>query len=286
MAQKQTADYSLAFLLWGVLALLVAGCAVAEQTTPAPTIDFTAPLGFAGHPVTTNAEWGPTVQTFNGVDMVLVPAGCFMMGSAYGDPDEQPVYAQCFRNPFWIDRYEVTNAQFATLQGKAELASVWPDPNRPRTNIRWIEARDYCQLRGARLPTESEWEYAARGPDSLNYPWGMVFTYDYGIFQPNSNQQTAEVGAKGTGDSWVSAQDMAGNVWEWTSTIYDQDRFPFPYTADDGREDQNDTTSQRVMRGSSWYDGTDYYARASNRGRLGPSIQDFNIGIRCARDHE
>lgn len=269
-----------------LLSAFAAACAAAEQSTPVPTVDFSVPLGYPGHPVTSNAEWSQTVQTFDGVDMMLVPAGCYMMGSGYGDPDEQPVFAQCFKTPFWIDRYEVTNIQFNTLGGKAELSSNWPDAQRPRTNVRWTEARDFCVLRKARLPTESEWEYAARGPDSLNYPWGMMFTYDYGVFQPNSNQQTAEVGVKGTGISWIGAQDMAGNVWEWTSTIYDQSRFPYPYTADDGREDPNDTTSQRVIRGASWYDGTDYYARSSNRGRLGPSIQDFNIGFRCVRDDQ
>jgi formylglycine-generating enzyme required for sulfatase activity len=267
--------------------LLATACAVADQpTSVAPTPDLRVPLGFPGHPVTNNDEWLSTVQTFDGIDMLLVPVGCYMMGSDYGDLDEHPAFVQCIRKPFWIDRFEVTNAHFERLGGKAELASAWPDANRPRTNVRWTEARDFCALRNARLPTEVEWEYAARGPDSLNYPWGMAFTYDYGVFQPNSNQQTAEVGSKGTGVSWVGAQDMAGNVWEWTSTIYDEARFYYPYTPDDGREDPADTTSQRVMRGGSWYDGTDYWARSANRGRLGPSIQDFNIGFRCVMDEE
>jgi formylglycine-generating enzyme required for sulfatase activity len=269
-------------LLCGILAT---ACAISDQSTPAaPTADLRVPLGFPGHPVTSNDEWPPTVQTFNGVDMVLVPVGCFMMGSDYGDADEKPVFAQCFQQPFWIDRFEVTNAHFDRIGGQAELTSVWPDANRPRTNVRWTEARDFCALRSARLPTEVEWEYAARGPDSLNYPWGMAFTYDYGVFQPNSNQQTAEVGSKGTGASWVGALDMAGNVWEWTSTLYDETQFHYPYTIDDGREDMSDITRQRVMRGSSWYDGTDYWARSANRGRLGPSIQDFNVGFRCVMD--
>ncbi len=274
------------FMLGALLLMSACGAAEQFQPTPAPTTDFRVPLGYPGHPVATNAEWSQIVQTFDGVDMMLVPTGCFMMGSADGDADEQPVYAQCFKQPFWIDRFEVTNAQFEALGGKAELPSNWPDPQRPRVNIRWTEARDFCALRSARMPTEAEWEYAARGPDSLNYPWGMAFTFDYGVFQPNSGQQTADVGSKGMGVSWVGAQDMAGNVWEWTTSIFDPGRFPYPYTADDGREDPNDTTSQRVIRGASWYDGTDYWARAANRGRLGPSIQDFNIGIRCVRDDQ
>lgn len=274
-------------LMLFLLAVLIAACSdVAQPTSVPPTVDLSVPIGFPGHPVATNDEWSPTVQTFDGVDMVLVPVGCYMMGSDYGDADEIPAFVQCLKNPFWIDRFEVTNAQFDRLGGKAELPSVWPDLNSPRTNVRWAEARDFCASRNARLPSEVEWEYAARGPDSLNYPWGMAFTYDYGVFQPNSNQRTAEVGSKGMGASWVGAQDMAGNVWEWTSTIYDEGRFRYPYTADDGREDPSDTTSQRVMRGSSWYDGTDYWARAANRGRLGPTIQDFNIGFRCVRDDQ
>lgn len=265
---------------------LITACAVAEQQPISiePTADLRVPLGFPGHPVTNNDQWLPTVQTFEGVDMVLVPVGCYMMGSDYGDLDEQPAFAQCIRQPFWIDRFEVTNAHFERLGGKAEIASVWPDANRPRTNVSWTEAGDFCALRKARLPSEMEWEYAARGPDSLNYPWGMVFTYDYGVFPPNSNQQTAEVGSKGTGASWVGTQDMAGNVWEWTSTIYDEARFYYPYTPDDGREDPSDTTSQRVDRGSSWYDGTDHWARSANRARLDPSLQDSNIGFRCILD--
>jgi formylglycine-generating enzyme required for sulfatase activity len=271
-----------------VLMLFVTACGGGEPQTleSIPTPDFSVPVGSSGHPVTTNSLWLPTVQTFNGVDMVLVPVGCYEMGSEFGDADEIPVSPQCFTKPFWIDRLEVTNAQFDNLGGKAELPSAWPDANRPRTNVRWTEARDYCVLRGVRLPTESEWEYAARGPDNLNYPWGMAFTFDYGVFQPNSGQQTAEVSSKGMGVSWIGAQDMAGNVWEWTSTIYDQERFPYPYKPDDGREDPINAVSQRVIRGSSWYDGTEYWARVANRGRLGPSIQDFNIGIRCARDDE
>lgn len=267
--------------------IVISACTVADQApSVTPTADLRVPLGFPGHPVTMNDEWSPMVQTFAGIDMVLVPVGCYMMGSDFGDIDEKPTFVQCIRKPFWVDRFEVTNAHFERLGGKAEIASAWPDMNRPRTNVRWTEARDFCALRNARLPSEVEWEYVARGPDSLNYPWGMAFTYDYGVFQPNSNQQPAEVGSQGMGASWVGAQDMVGNVWEWTNTIYDENRFPYPYMPADGREDPVDTTSQRVMRGSSWYDGTDYWARSANRGRLGPSIQDFNIGFRCALDDE
>jgi formylglycine-generating enzyme required for sulfatase activity len=260
--------------------MLVAGCATASPVVTSIS-EQDAPVG---NTITNNERWAPQINTFNSVDMLLVPAGCFVMGSNDGDPDEQPVNNQCFQKPFWIDYLEVTNAQFDRLGGKAELPSTWNEPNRPRTNIRWFEARDFCALRGGRLPTEAEWEYAARGPDSLKYPWSNDFALDYGVYQFNSNAQTGEVGSHGIGMSWIGALDMSGNVWEWTSTIYDQSLFSYPYTSDDGREDLSDVTSMRVMRGSSWYDGDDYYGRAANRGRSGPTIQDFNIGFRCVQD--
>ena len=246
---------------------------------------MSVPLGFPRHPVTRNGQWTPQLTTFDGVDMMFVPVGCYVMGSDYGDADERPIYPQCIQQPFWMDRFEVTNEQFDRFGGQAELPSTWNDANRPRVNIRWFEARDFCNVRGGRLPTEVEWEYAARGPDSLNYPWGNAFVLDNGVFRENGDGQTAEVGSRPLGVSWIGAMDMTGNVWEWTSTIYDEDRFRYPYTSDDGRENPDDTTSMRVMRGASWYEGTEYYSRAANRGRLGPSIQDFNIGFRCVRDY-
>jgi sulfatase modifying factor 1 len=233
----------------------------------------------------TSQDWPIQIQTFDGVDMMLVQAGCFMMGSDAGDDDERPVHEQCFPTPFWIDRYEVTNAQFMAKGGRAELPSHWTEPNRPRTNVRWFEARDFCVLRGGRLPTEAEWEYAARSPNNYTYPWGNEFALDYGVFAISSNGQTGEVGSVQVADSWVGALDMSGNVWEWTSTIYDPVRFPYPYNPADGREDPNDNTSMRVMRGGSWYEADEYYGRSANRARSGPSIQDFNIGFRCVRDY-
>jgi formylglycine-generating enzyme required for sulfatase activity len=104
--------------------------------------------------------------------MALVPAGCFPMGSNDGDFDEQPVHQICFDTPFWIDVTEVTNGQFAALSGQAERSSNWTDADRPRETVTWVEADAFCRLRGARLPTEAEWEYAAREPDGLVYPWG------------------------------------------------------------------------------------------------------------------
>ena len=119
-------------------------------------------------------------------------------------------------------------------------------------------------------------------PDGLIYPWGNEWQPDNLVSPDNANAQTADVGSRPAGASWVGAVDI-WERWEWTSTIYDN--FPYPYTLEDARDNLTDLTSQRVIRGASWYEASDYYARSANRGRLGASIQDFNIGFRCARDY-
>ncbi len=203
------------------------------------------------------------------------------MGSNDGDSDEQPVNNQCFNQPFWIDRTEVTNAQFAAFKGGAANWSNWTDPNRPREKITWFEARDYCQLRGGRLPTEAEWEYAARGPDDLKYPWGNDFIADNVVYYRNSNIQTVDVGSKPDGRSWVGALDMSGNVWEWVNSLYRD----YPYKSDDGREDANNRTDVRSLRGGSWFFVEDNL-RSPNRNRNEPTLRNADIGFRCARDYE
>lgn len=249
--------------------------------TPTATLTPTAiPLGFPGNPVTSNAQWQPVTQIFDGVEMVLVPAGCFMMGSDDGEEDEKPARQQCFAEPFWIDKYEVTNAQFEQFNGQAGSESNWTDPNRPRERITWFEARDFCELRGGRLPTEKEWEYAARGPDSLVYPWGDEFVGENAVYFGSSDTGTADVGSRPDGKSWIGSLDMGGNVWEWTSTIY-QD---YPYDTTDRRESRSDSISARVLRGGSFFH-YDSNIRAANRLRSNPSIVLNYNGFRCARDY-
>src|SRR5579871_4802056 len=162
--------------------------------------------------VTTNSQWKPVVANFDGVEMVLVPSGCFMMGSTQEQidalnqrhPETQRVDSQnffnregpqkrvCFEQPFWLDRYDVTNAQFAHFHG---VGASWSkrtslnQPNQPVATVDQPEADNFCVKRGARLPTEAEWEYAARGPDDLIYPWGNVFVPDNAVYAGNSNHE-------------------------------------------------------------------------------------------------
>lgn len=233
-------------------------------------------------PVTRNADWTPVEREFDGVTMVLVPVGCFDMGSKERD-DEQPVHEQCFDQPFWIDKYEVTQAQFRRLGGRQANTSYFSGDNRPVERITWFEARDFCELRDVRLPTEAEWEYAARGPNNLVYPWGNTWNANNAILGGDTSEKTANVGSRPGGASWVRTLDMAGNVWEWTNSLYE----PYPYNVDDGRERDSgiDTRVLRVLRGGS-FDFTSYYLRASYRYRYYPCFEYSGFGFRCARSQE
>jgi formylglycine-generating enzyme required for sulfatase activity len=216
-------------------------------------------------------DWTPQFQTIEGYEMALVPVGCFMMGSDTGEADERPVSEQCIDSPFWIDRYEVTNLQYGS-------AGAFTGDSRPRDSLTWQEASAFCVARGGRLPTEVEWEYAARGSNNRVYPWGNHFDPDRLSFDATSNGQSSDVGSRPNGASWVGAEDMSGNLWEWTSTVY---RF-YPYNPDDGRESDNEFFS-RVVRGGSWVSER-AMMRSSNRAAFEPAQRDPNNGFRCVRD--
>lgn len=230
-----------------------------------------AMLGMENRPVTANNQWAPYMQSFNGLDFMLVPTGCFVMGSTDGRPNESPTSERCFTQPFWIGRTEVSNAQYGAY-------GYWSLPVQPRENVTWFQARTFCESRGARLPTEAEWEYAARGPDGLVYPWGDTFVGNNATYGHNAGQQTGFVIEKPGGLSWVGAYHMAGNVWEWTSTL----EMPYPYYPDDGRENLADSTNKRVYRGGSWINDEDTL-RSSWRSAEFPDFNLNVLGLRCAR---
>lgn len=197
-----------------------------ETETPTPTLtDQEKAFKLAEAGVSSNDEWRPYSEEINGVEMVLVPAGCFMMGSEDGDEDEKPVHEQCFDKPFWIDRTEVTRAKYKECVSVGDcIVKSTNDYSsqdiQPVNYIEWFAAYDYCEWRGGRLPTEREWEYAARGPDNLVYPWGNEFVAENVVYGRNSGNVIAEVGTRPRGASWVGSLDMSDNVWEWVSTIY------------------------------------------------------------------
>ena len=233
------------------------------------------------NPVTRNADWTPVVHDFDGVVMVLVPPGCFMMGSEWTS-DQKPVHEQCFEDAFWIDRTEVTQAQFRAFEGEAADDSFFTGDELPREQITWVEARAFCEQRGARLPTEAEWEYAARGPDNLVFPWGNIFEGEYTIYAGSSNEESAPVGSLPEGMSWVGALDMSGNVWEWVSSLYRL----YPYDATDGRENVEDVSGGRVARGGGLRSTAVDFLRASVRSSHPADQGSYEIGFRCARAYE
>lgn len=265
-----------------------------HEETAQPTID-PAVISLATSGVSTNDQWEPYIRQFDGVQMALVPAGCFMMGSWVLE-EEQPVHQLCFDDPFWIDVTEVTNMQFRAFDAKVGRNSSTTGDQYPRERITWFEAVQFCELRGARLPTEAEWEYTARGPDALVYPWGNAFDGMLLNFcdancdeawadkdVDDGHPHTAPAGTYPGGASWVGALDMSGNVWEWANSIH----LPYPYDATDGRETdgQSNGDSERVLLGGSWSSTRDG-VRAANRYKGDPTGGSDEVGFRCLRDYE
>jgi len=243
-----------------------------------PTTGPTAapdPVQLATNGVSTNAAWTPVIENISGYEMALVPTGCFTMGDAGGFSAEKPISEQCVTVPFWIDTTEITNQQYGITLG-------FPGANVPVSNVDWRDAQGFCEARGGRLPTEVEWEFAARGPDSLKYPWGNNFDGENIIYDANSGSQPGNAGSREGGVSWVGAYDLSGNVWEWVSSTYRV----YPYDSGNSLwEQQNDLSVSRSMRGGS-YSQDAYGNRVSVRKGLNPGAKDGDIGFRCAVDVE
>ncbi len=214
-------------------------------------------------------------------EMVYIPAGIFTMGDTHGDggSDEKPTYRVSV-DAFWLHRTEVTNAQFARFvqasgyapEGNWRTEFIAGKDQHPVVNVTWHDAVAYCTWAEKRLSTEAEWEYAARGTDGRKYPWGDSFESSRGQF----SARTASVGSYPSGASPFGVLDLAGNVWEWTSSLYK----PYPYSATDGREDPN-ASGQRVLRGGSWNDFPKFL-RSTFRLRDDPMIVHGYSGFRCA----
>src|SRR5574341_127838 len=245
----------------------------ASTSTPSPLL-----VAEAG--VTRNAGWTPYVEEFDGVPMALVPSGCFMMGSELGEDDERPVHEICFAAPFWIDVYEVTNGQYGSAD--PDYLNISSADDQPRISTGWPEAAAHCQSRDARLPTEAEWEYAARGPDGLVYPWGNDYVAESRVFDPDeyAGGHAAPVGSKPGGASWVGALDMSANLSEWVADWYDEDYYrTLPDQAVNPLGPESGTF--RGNRGGTWY--YDYlYLHACYRSYRYPYWRSASGGFRLA----
>lgn len=216
------------------------------------------------------------------IELILIPAGEFDMGSAYPEQsranDEGPVHRITISKPFYIGRYEITQAQWKAVMGYS--LSHLKDPNLPADGIDWSKAVDFCkrlserQFEIFRLPTEAEWEYACRAGTVTAYSFGNDPTSltQYAWCNSNSNHKTHLVGQKKP--NAFGLYDMHGNVWEWCSDFYDDylvDSTVDPSGPPDG--------SCRILRGGSWF-CTPGPCRSANRGWNTPETRDDDVGFR------
>jgi formylglycine-generating enzyme required for sulfatase activity len=231
-------------------------------------------------------------------NMVYIPGGTFIMGSlqsdGYRQSDELPIHL-VEQSAFYIDRYEVTRAQYqACVQAGAcsQLNAQCPsqpltgaDASKPIACVRWQDARDYCDWRGDRLPTESEWERAARGPwrRAPLWPWGDQEDLARAKMECASNtlnQCVAAVDGLSAGRSYEGLHHMAGNVAEYVSDFYDADFYTSQLAINPQRTGA--TIEGHVVRGGSWAQDIRYGRTANRAAESGPSRSE--IGMRCARN--
>lgn len=256
--------------------------AATEAQTEAP---MEAPLGI-----------GFTMPGDDGMILVYVPAGDFLMGSSDADSqansDEKPQHTVSL-DAFWIDQTEVTNKMYSlcvsagacsepsdkssytrsSYYGNAEFDDY------PVLNVDWNMARTYCQWAGRDLPTEAQWEKAARGTDGRIYPWGEGIDTTFANYN-SAVRDTTLVSSYEKGGSVYGAYDMAGNVWEWVRDWYDETYYqnsPLsnPFGPDSGQ--------YRVLRGGAWFIGGGNDVRSAVRDWNLPTVTSYVLGFRCVR---
>jgi formylglycine-generating enzyme required for sulfatase activity len=240
--------------------------------------------------------------------MILLPGGEFSMGSSDGNPDEAPAHKVAI-SPLVMDKYPVTQEMFATVQ--LSDPSHWQgEPRRPVERVRWRDAKIYCNERsqaeglkpcydekspdwpcnysagGYRLPTEAEWEYAARGGSSGHYEFGVAEKLrQYGWYAENSDRRTHPVGQKKP-TRW-GLHEMYGNVSQWCEDVYDPTYYQSSPAADPKGPPNAPSGAKRVLRGGNWKAMADACRASYRQGeRTGDTDACFNTdycGFRCVR---
>ena len=277
----------------------------AATWTNQPTLDYTPTL--EANPTTQPSETPPAVEPEAGAEriweqdsseMVYVPSGIFLMGSDeendQADNDEFPQH-EVYLDGFWIDRYEVTNQQYemcvdvGVCDPPAEKGSFTRDmyythpeyANYPVVWVNWFDANRYCEWAGKQLPTEAQWEKAARGVDGREFPWGNEIIDETRANFGSNVGDTTEVGFYSPrGDSPYGCADMAGNVLEWVKDWYSRDYQPFLDQVENPQGASSSYLGARVARGGSWiYPAR--RARSALRVDRVPELQEGNIGFRC-----
>ncbi len=225
--------------------------------------------------------------------MVLVPSGCFEMGSnasqlavaeescdryygalgcRVGFERETPAHEVCISDPFWIDVITPTNLQYLQI-AMQPASSPFPDLELPVQGFTWQQALDYCELRGGRLATEAEWEFAARGRDGLIYPYGNEFSLQLSTLRKISPPVPGEIPE---GASWVGAQDMSGGMAEWVQDWFGE-------YSDEAQVDPQGAESGtlRVAKGGDWFAHAGFLVRGATREALDPEFATSKNGFRC-----
>ena len=281
--KKRGKNLFLLMLVWsmviGSCIYCVSGCSKDNRSPDAK--QWTPQSGRA--PVAGDEYTNPS----DGSVLVWIPGGEFMMGSTDGDNDEKPRHKVRVEG-FWFAKYEVTNRQYGEFLRATGFPEpgYWDDtnynkPDMPVTAVKFYEALGYIEWANLRLPTEAEWEYVASGGHQYEYP-----TNNGSVDHDNANFWG--VGGK---DTWLETPapvgtfpanpygiyDLAGNVWEWTSSLY----YRYPYVETDGREDAQ-ARYQRTMRGGSWQFGT-RYCRTTARHHFAMHLRYDYVGLRMAK---
>ncbi len=265
--------WAVCLILAGLLVGTISAACAPSRDTPVPA----APEPKAGD---------SRIRPADGAVMVFVPAGQFQMGSTDADRDardeEKPAHTVTL-DAFWIDKTEVTNGQYRQCveAGACEEPSCWDNadlnaPDQPVVCVTWGDAQTYAAWAGGRLPTEAEWEKAARGTDGRLYPWGGNAPDCQDANYKGCVGRTATVDSHPDGASPYGALDMAGNVWEWVADWYDETYYSDAPTHNPQGPDSGE---RRVVRGGS-FDMSESRLRTAYRiGNL-PAYSNWDVGFR------
>jgi formylglycine-generating enzyme required for sulfatase activity len=231
------------------------------------------------------------VGSRNDAPMALIPAGEFAMGSDRGQDDEQPVHRVSVK-PFYLDAHEVTVSHYREFLSSQKVdppfkwndASTGSHDGKPVIGVNWYDARDYCRWVGKRLPTEAEWEMAARGIEGRTYPWGNAHPTkahaNAGQSKWRGYDTLSNVGRYELGKTPEGVYDLAGNLWEWVADWYDPVYYQFS-----PRDNPSGPPAGplRAMRGGAWNNDSKTI-RSTNRAGYAPDARRNDLGFRCARD--